>query len=124
MKTFFDANVLLEVILPDRQRVEAAKQAIATAQAQIISPLTVHLYVHFGQKQDFPLQQLLANIELFELTDMSQPEVRWAIKHYQNNDFEDALQVACAVLHGCDKFVTLDKPLAQKYRQFIDMQVL
>ncbi|HUS25846.1 MAG TPA: hypothetical protein VMY99_00665 [Nevskiaceae bacterium] len=55
---------------------------------------------------------------------MGTAEVAWAIKYRQNDDFEDALQVACAVLEGCKEFITLDARLANSYGRFIEMRVL
>ncbi|MGH7158284.1 MAG: hypothetical protein ACREGD_04430 [Candidatus Saccharimonadales bacterium] len=47
-----------------------------------------------------------------------------AFKRLEGNDFEDALQVACAVREGCKRFVTLDGGLAKKYKPDIKIDLL
>ncbi|MCL4448258.1 MAG: hypothetical protein M1483_05655 [Actinobacteria bacterium] len=108
--------------MPDRPK---AKIAAKCAQREsVVSPLTAHLYVYFGKKEGFPLDSLMRNLTLLKFTDLGDAEVRWAVANCQGDDFEDALQVACAVTYGCEVFVTLDKSLAQRYRRFIDVKVV
>jgi predicted nucleic acid-binding protein len=124
MKTFFDANVLLEILLPDRDNPGRATRALRSATTQIISPLTVHLYAHFGRQQGFVLDDLLADVSNYATSDLGASEVAWAIKNHQDNDFEDALQVACALSSDAREFVTFDKKLAKNYQKFITVKVL
>ncbi len=122
MSVFLDANILLEILLPGRQ-----KSALADSYAQdkaAVSPLSAHLYVHFGKKEGFSIKVLTSHLALLNFTSLGEDEIRWAIANCQDDDFEDALQVACAVINGSDLFVTLDKPLAQKYQKFINIKVL
>jgi predicted nucleic acid-binding protein len=115
---FFDANVLLEVLL-ERSKADSAARALeAAANNAAISALTAHLVVYFGSKLVEPmvLQNFLAEFTILPLT---QADFAWAFEnnHNHNNDFEDALQVAVA-LHGtCEVFVTLDKKPFDAYRQ-------
>lgn len=90
----------------------------------VISPLSVHLLAYFGQKDGLKLDFLLDLIAKFCLTDFSTEEVAWASVNRQGEDFEDALQVACAVGCGARAFVTFDRSLAKRYGQFIKMKVL
>ena len=124
MKAFFDANVLLEILLPDRDNPDRAIQALRAASAQVVSPLTVHLYVYFGQRQGFESEQLLADVSKYLISDLGASEVAWAIKNHQNSDFEDALQVASALTSDAQVFVTFDKKLAENYQKFISVKVL
>ena len=122
MSTFLDANILLEVLLPGRHK---ATQADRSFQGEaVVSPLSAHLYAYFGIKEGFPIETLTKQLALLNYTELGDDEVRWAIANCQSNDFEDALQVACAVISGSELFVTLDKPLAQKYQKFISIKVL
>ncbi|HUS25845.1 MAG TPA: hypothetical protein VMY99_00660 [Nevskiaceae bacterium] len=57
MSNFADANILLEILLPDRLKAAAAKQALLESTRLKISPLSAHLYVHFGKKGDLPVAQ-------------------------------------------------------------------
>jgi predicted nucleic acid-binding protein len=48
-------------------------------------------------------------------------DAQWAFMNFQGKDFEDALQVACALREDCSSFATLDELLAKKYKK--DMTV-
>lgn len=122
MSVFLDANILLEVLLPGRRKTALAEECFL--QEAIVSPLSAHLYAYFGTKEGFPIEVLTKQLALLKYANLGDDEVRWAITNCQDNDFEDALQVACAVTSGSELFVTLDKSLAQKYQKFIDMKVL
>lgn len=120
---FIDANVLLETVLKGRRHAEKAQKYISS-RSVVISPLTAHLFVYFGQKDGLENNLLLAMLTNHRFTDFGTPQVMWAIRNYQDNDFEDALQVACAVLEGCQTFVTFDRKLAQRYQKFINIHLL
>ena len=122
MSAFLDANILLEVLLPGRQKAALADKYLQ--EEAVVSPLTAHLYAYFGTKEGFPIETLTKQLAFLNYTELGDDEVRWAIANCQGDDFEDALQVACAVISGSELFVTLDKPLAQKYQKFIDIKVL
>jgi predicted nucleic acid-binding protein len=124
MKTFIDANVLLETLLEGRQHPAQAAKAIAQAETAVVSPLTVHLYLHFGRKERHDLAELLGDLEEFPVLALGADHVAWAKQHYQDKDFEDALQVACAALEGCDRFITFDSRLAARYDKFIEVTLL
>jgi predicted nucleic acid-binding protein len=122
MSVFLDANILLEVLLPGRP-----KAALAAEYAQdetVVSPLSAHLYVHFGKKEGFPVGVLTRQLALLNYASLGGEEVQWAITNCQDDDFEDALQVASAVISNCEQFITLDKSLAKKYQKFISMKTL
>lgn len=124
MSMFIDANVLLEMLLEGRSKPDAARKVIAAADRAIISPLTVHLYVHFGKKERHALPDLLEDMADYTIAPLAAAHVAWAAANRQGDDFEDALQVACAVLHGCKTFVTFDAALAENYGRFIRMKLL
>ena len=122
MSIFLDANILLEVLLPGRQKAALADRYVQ--EEAVVSPLSAHLYAYFGTKEGFSIETLVKQLALLNYTELGDNEVRWAIANCQGDDFEDALQVACAVISGSELFVTLDKPLAQKYQKFISIKVL
>lgn len=124
MSTFFDANVLLEILIAQRPGKTAAIAALGEAKKAFISPLSVHLYVYFGKKEGYPVTQLSEEVLAYQITDMGPAVVQWAISHCKDDDFEDALQVGCAVMEGCNKFVTFDSKLAKRYSSYIDIQLL
>jgi predicted nucleic acid-binding protein len=121
---FADANVLLEATLQGRRSAQAAQDYLGTSGSIIVSPLSAHLMVYFGQKDGLELPFLLGQLAQFKFTDFGAAEIAWAFQNHQDNDFEDALQVACAVLSHAQKMVTFDKQLAQKYRKFINIDAL
>lgn len=121
--SFIDANVLLETVLKDRKYAEKAQRYVGSNNT-IISPLTAHLFVYFGKKDGLEIKVLLDMLTKHRFTDFSTHQIMWAVQNLQDNDFEDALQIACAVLQGCQKFVTFDKKLAQNYQHFINIDVL
>ena len=122
MSVFLDANILLEVLLPGRQKAALADRYVQNE--AVVSPLSAHLYAYFGTKEGFSIETLTKQLALLNYTKLGDDEVRWAIANCQDDDFEDALQVACAVISGSELFVTLDNPLAQKYQKFIKIKVL
>lgn len=124
MKSCIDINVLLETLLESRQHADQAMEAIRQAGTATISSLSVHLYVYFGQRERHSLASLLEDLSAYAVLTMDEQVVRWAVANRQDDDFEDALQVGCAVLEGCKKFITFDQKLAKNYGRFIDMQLL
>lgn len=124
MKTFVDANVLLETLLIGRKKAAIAVKVLSSAENVVISPLTTHLYVYFGKKENHTVSVLLEDLQAYQITPMNQPVFEWAVANRQYENFEDALQVACAVLGGCDRIITFDRQLANNYRRFIDIQLL
>lgn len=120
---FVDANVLLETVLKDRQYAAVAADYINSNNI-VISPLSAHLLVHFGLQDGLELGFLLTILKQHRFTALSPSEVQWAIANCQGSDFEDALQIACAVGHNCREFVTFDKRLVNRYQDFIAMRRL
>lgn len=119
-----DANVLLDVILPNRPRYDFVSKYLKTEPGISISALSVHLAVHFGKKFSLAPDEVRSGLAELIIMPIDEQTVSWAFDKLQNSDFEDALQVACAVLNGCDTFVTFDKQLAKAYSPFIDMKIL
>lgn len=122
MSAFLDANILLEVLLPGRPKAALAEKYMQDE--AVVSPLSAHLYAYFGKREGFSMEALTSHLGLLNFTSLGGDEVRWAITNRQDDDFEDALQVACAVINGSELFVTLDKSLAKKYQKFIEVKVL
>lgn len=121
-KIFIDANILVEIIHGRQRFDDAVKFVRRHAGTLAISPLTAHLVMYFGRKiaDQTSLEQLLSD---YTILPMSQDEVNWAFSHIRDDDFEDALQLACAIHGGCDLFVTLDEQLAQRYRTLPDIKI-
>jgi predicted nucleic acid-binding protein len=119
---FVDANALLEIVLDRpkqrlvRKLLGAAKESFAT------SALAAHLVVHFGvERVGLPaLKQLLSDYTILSLTS---EDFAWAFANVRDKDFEDALQLAVAIRHGCARFVTFDQQLYKTYRDLPSIRV-
>lgn len=125
-KAFFDANVLIEVVMRRQaaQRVVKFQQNLGSTELTC-STLTGHLVMYFCSKNyETPyLRDYLSNYSLLSLTET---DFAWAFDNARSDDFEDALQIAVAIRSGCDSFVTFDKQLAQTYDNLptLKMQLL
>jgi len=120
---FLDANVVLESTLKDRPQKNAAQKYLA-AHRSVISPLTAHLVMYFGQKDGLRQDALTSLLKMHSYADLGTREVSWALEHCQGTDFEDALQIACALGGGAASFATLDEKLAKRYQEFIPVTLL
>ncbi len=120
---FIDASFLLDVILPNRRRYELAKKFLAKEPSLAISSLSVHLAVHFGKKYSLSPSDVRNTLAELKILPIDATTVNWAFEHMIGGDYEDALQVACAVLGECQEFVTFDRSLAKNYSRFIKVVV-
>jgi len=121
---YLDANILIETILPGRPLAREVADRLDQIDTDIaVSVLTVHLVYHFGRKYKVPddvLEDVLSPNLILALT----PEdYQWAKINEKGRDFEDALQVACALRNGCASFMTIDKPLAKSYQPLLSFIV-
>jgi len=112
-KTYFDVNVLVEVV-EQRAKAKPAKNALMGCTDRYISSLTVHIFMYFELKifSGVHLEKFLYDFTIFDFT---ASDVNWAFKNCRSDDFEDALQIAVAIRNGCSTFVTLDRQLAKSY---------
>lgn len=122
---FLDANILLEIVLGRKQATAARKLLENQTEKPLISTLTAHLVVHFGQAiVDLPvLRQFLGD---YDLVSLESADFDWAFMNMRGSDFEDALQLAVAVRNGCSSIITFDKDLYKNYKDLavIDVQLL
>lgn len=112
---FLDANILLELILPNRRSLAPILQYLEQANQTAISSLTIHLVFYFGRKVSIADTILHGVIAENTILSLERSDYEWAALYEQGQDFEDALQVACAIRSGCSEFVTLDRRLATRY---------
>ncbi|MDQ2752748.1 MAG: type II toxin-antitoxin system VapC family toxin [Bacteroidota bacterium] len=121
--TFLDANVLLEVILK-RTHAVTCEQLLSNNEDKAISLLTLDLVMYFVERDKLAWVPVKAFLESFHWLPIIEADAQWAFAQFQGDDFEDALQVACALREGCDKFVTLDRALSKKYSKILAMDLL
>lgn len=113
---FVDANVLLELLLPDRPRVREVARVLSETQRPGIVTLTAHLAWHFGRQAHVSDAIIAKQVALFELLPLTPADYAWAVANEQGKDFEDALQVAATMSNHCTAFITLDRDLVKRYK--------
>jgi predicted nucleic acid-binding protein len=121
--TFVDANVLLEVILK-RMRTAVCEEFLSNHQDKAISTLTLDLVMYFVERDKLDWAPVKVFLESFSWLPIVEADAGWAFVQFGGDDFEDALQVACALREGCDTFITLDGPLAKKYSKNMAINLL
>ncbi len=120
---YIDANVLLDVLLEREHAPLAERFLLAHAKdGLVISALTAHLVVHFGSEfhRLSVLRQFLSDYQILPLEAV---DFEWAFSNARDDDFEDALQLAVAIHHGCEIFATCDKPLYHAYKTLPNIQI-
>lgn len=113
-KLFLDANVILEIILQRKNYDLVSSYLLQDIDSINISSLSAHLVMHFGTKQ-FMAKDLYTFLKDYQMIELSRTDFDWADQNSKNDDFEDALQISCALKYGCTDFVTLDKQLYKDY---------
>lgn len=123
-KPFFDANILLSLLLLRGDHKQAYKlQTTLPAPEIYISSLSGHLVTHFKPK-DIDLKILEVFLADYHMLDLTSDDFTWAFDNARDEDFEDALQVATAVRNGCDVFYTFDKKLYTAYSKLPTLDVV
>lgn len=119
-----DANILLEQLLPGRQRAETVAEILAVMDTpSCITTLTIHLIFHFGRIERIPDKLLHEAIAKHIILPLLVEDYLWAKNNEKGQDFEDALQVAAALGADCGQIITLDKALAGNYVDVIEVTV-
>ncbi|MGH7234088.1 MAG: type II toxin-antitoxin system VapC family toxin [Candidatus Saccharimonadales bacterium] len=121
--TFVDANVLLEVILR-RTRAATCEDFLSNNENKAISTLSLDLVMYFIERDNLAWKPIKTFLESFSWLPIVEADAQWAFAQFIGGDFEDALQVACAIREGCSKFVTLGGPLSKKYSGNIAINLL
>jgi len=119
---YFDANVLLEVVLKRDKESVARETLLQNAPDGLISTLTGHLVMHFGRK-DKAIPALRAFLSDYRLLALKTVDFDWAFNNIRDKDFEDALQLAVAIRNGCDRFLTFDEKLYKYYKDLAAIEV-
>jgi predicted nucleic acid-binding protein len=120
---FVDANVLLEVI-QKRTRTKECEQFLSNDKNKAISTLTLDLVMYFIERDKLPWESVKNFLESFSWLPIIEADAQWAFMNFKGDDFEDALQAACAIREGCSSFVTLDVALSKKYKQTMKVELI
>lgn len=122
---FLDTNILLEILLR-RRYYNAALKILADYEPAVlaISSLTASNVFYIAESAKIDLQKVENLIQSYQILNVDDADVKWALNHYKQQDFEDALQVSCAVRYKCSHFLTLDDGLRKKYAGQIPIQLV
>ena len=125
MKAFLDTNVLFDLLMKSRFGHEAAIAILQVARCGDISAcLTTQSIVDAAyiqtQRLKAPAPAFKEAVRLIgsivELLPILPEDIEWANRS-EIDDYEDAVQLSCALRSGCDVIVTSDK----KYRNYTDI---
>lgn len=122
-KIFFDANILLDILLPSRPNhtkalevyVEICERYDALATSENILTTIEYIASKNGTSCEIIgrfFTALEANFELYGFADILSESLMIYTEACHNKkkiDFEDLLQLQCAIHHGCTTFITQDK---------------
>ncbi len=122
-KIFFDANILLDILLPSRPNHTKAMSAYGIICQEFKSLATSENILttieYIASKNGTSCETLSRffdglkeNFELYGFADILENSLiiyKDACLEKKKIDFEDLLQVQCAIKNGCDVFITEDK---------------
>lgn len=119
-----DANVMLEIV-EKRAGWQACRNYLADLTDDLaITMLTVHLMMYFAEKDRLDWRAVKAFLERYHWLPLMPTDANWAFVRFDGKDFEDALQVGCALRAGCTRFATLDQTLAKKYKAALPIDLI
>lgn len=119
-----DVNVIIEII-ENRSRASLCGRYLETCkQPRVVSMLALNLVMYLAEKYKADVAVARKTLEQFRWLPVLPEDGVWAFARFGDRDYEDALQVACAVREGCTRFVTLDAGLAKKYKSDIKIDLI
>jgi predicted nucleic acid-binding protein len=119
---FVDTNVLMEILFA-RLRMQAAIEALDAESELATSILSLSTTFYYVERDNYSKAATHAFFKGYQILDMNEADYNWAAQNDQG-DFEDALQVACAMRHGCKKLITLDADLAKRHNKHIAVKLV
>ena len=122
---FVDTNILMELFF-HRPKYNVARSAVLSISENHIvctSVLSVTTLLYYVESEKF--DKIIAHnfIKGYRLLDMNRTDYKWA-EDNDEGDFEDALQVACARRHNCEKLLTLDLNFNKMYGKYLPIQTI
>jgi len=122
-KVFLDANVLMEILF-QRSKYGEVSEMLKNYSNFYISFLTCHILMYYTELEKLDPNntfKLLNNTQILENTDTT---FDLATQLYNDKDFEDCIQVATSLENEITDFITLDKSLAKKYSDKLNIILL
>ncbi len=122
---FIDANILMELFFAraSRQKVMETLLAKGAEAEHVASILSVHILFYYVEKEKKQKSDAHDFLQSYRILDMNEADYEWAMANDQG-DFEDALQIACALRQGCKKFLTLDQGLKQRHHKHLAITLI
>ena len=126
-KVFFDANILLDLLISNRKNHTKALEVLVKVSDKYESLVTSEdiittiEYIAFKNGIDcMRVWEFFKSLQLhFEILNFSNI-LDVSLEHYKRQceskkklDFEDLLQLECAMAYGCDIFITEDKGMSK-----------
>lgn len=119
-----DANMLIEIILGRKYEQSCRNYISATTEDLVTTMLSVDLVMYFAENKKLEQKKVEEFLRLFIWLPMTDQDGEWAFSHFNNDDFEDAMQISCAIREGCSRFATLDGGISRKYSNLIAIDFL
>ncbi len=108
-RTLVDANVLLEILFA-RKLLDACQKLLSDpAKEYAISALTLHIIWYMAERYKLSPEHINDMLSVLTVLPLSDQAIKIANKRYDNKDFEDCLQAACAEENDCQEIITIDR---------------
>ena len=108
-RTLVDANVLLEILFA-RKHLDASQKLLSDPEKEYaISALTLHIIWYMAERYKLSSEHINDMLSVLVILPLSNQVITLANKRYDNKDFEDCLQAACAEENDCQEIITIDK---------------
>lgn len=122
-KIFFDANILLDILLPNRTNHAKALEVyvdICDAYDTVATSENILTTIEYIASKNGTSCETIGkfftalenNFDIYNFTDILHDSLEiyhQVCKQKQKIDFEDLLQLQCAIKNGCTTFITQDK---------------
>jgi predicted nucleic-acid-binding protein len=115
LSLFLGTNILMEIIF-QRNKVRNCIKIIANYQEVYISSLCVHICMyHLEKDMQSVIPDFIEIIETMNVLDLDSATIFRSFDEYDENDFEDWLQINSCLLNKISNFLTLDQKLSKKH---------
>lgn len=120
-----DATIIMELFFNRAKRPEVLRymEEQGDKARYVTSILSTHILFYYVESKHINKAAAHAFLAQYGVLDINEADYLWARANDQD-DFEDALQVACALRHGCQKFFTLDRKLVRNHQKHIAVTLI
>ena len=123
-KLYLDSNICIYLLDEENYFTSKITQIIKSHSQLYISSMSYVFVMQKGIKHptlDFSLLELYDMTKSYTICNLNEHILEKARIICQDNDFEDAVQVATALEYNLDVMLTADKNLAKKYSQYLQI---